>query len=155
MDIVKFLDVRRVILIILAIVFLFTFIFDEGELIPVEKRCTVDEDCNFVKTVCCPGCSGGFDSLNVKYAKDINFEMSEQCKDKTCPPLFCETEVGSAYVTKPVCENTVCTSKSELQCTAICTYFDKKDKNPFNVYLENAAEIEGVRVVDIALFCRC
>lgn len=148
------MDIRKVILIIMLFIFAITLVFP-GANVTSQKRCSSDEDCGFVRTVCCPGCSGGFDSVNVKYADSINSEMNIRCNDTECPPLFCESDYGSAYTTAPKCTSHVCVSESKLQCNAVCSYYEKRDRAPFKIYLKNTAELENKSISKLALDCEC
>ena len=148
------MDVRRWIFFIMIIITVLVLMYPKFNM-GIEKRCLQDEDCDFAKMVCCPSCIGGVDVLNKKFADRQNQMIDEKCKETTCPPLFCASDFGSALYSVPVCEHGVCTTTDMIQCSAVCSYYDKRDRHPFNLYLNHTAEYEGMGVDELALDCGC
>jgi len=150
------MDIRKIILGVMVIVFI-VIIFVPIKITPDEKRCSADSDCAFVKTLCCPNCEGGLGSVNTKYSDKMNLDINTRCNNLTCPPLYCENPYGESYTAKPACVNNVCSSKSELNCNAICSYLepDRKDRAPYKVYLSNDAIAEGLSQTALADKCEC
>jgi len=148
------MDIRKIIVGLMILVFVIV-LFVPVKATPEEKRCIADEDCAFVSTVCCPSCEGGFDSVNVQYADKMNLESYAKCTETQCPPLYCENPYGESYTAKPACIDKACSTKSELKCTAVCSYLEKKDRNPYSIYIQNVVAAEGQSINALADRCEC
>lgn len=148
------MDIRKIIFGIMIFVFVLV-LFVPVKTVPPEKKCSVDSDCALVRTVCCPSCDGGTDSVNTKYSEQANKVVETGCNDTECPPLYCENKYGEAYTLKPVCINKTCSLRSEFNCNAICSYLKNKDRYPYSVYLNNIAMEQGLYITKLTELCGC
>ncbi len=139
--------------IILIVIFLALFGIFQTTMVPQEKRCEKVDDCVFVRTKCCPGCTG-FESVNKMAAQSIEEKMSKICNEE-CPLVECESETGFAISPVPVCINNLCDSVDELNCQLFCKYFSEEDDQIYMEYLIKTSEKIGKNIEDIAKNCGC
>ncbi|MDD5182102.1 MAG: hypothetical protein PHC66_02950 [Candidatus Nanoarchaeia archaeon] len=148
------MDIRKIIFGVMVLLFLVT-LFVPVKGVPEEKRCSGDSECEFVRTVCCQGCSGGFDSVNVEFSTKMNNDMLLKCNDTDCPPNYCEGPYGEAYKAVPKCINGECSVGDSLKCTAVCSYYAKNNTAPYKVYFSNIAIAEGLSQEALIDKCEC
>ena len=148
------MDIRKIIFGLMVLIFIIS-IFVPIKGIPEEKSCSADSDCIFVRSVCCPGCSGGFESMNVKFSDKMNNDMLLKCNGTDCPMNYCQSPYGEAYKPIPKCIHNECSVGDSLKCTAVCSYIEKTNVSNYRIYAKNIAIAEGLSQTALADKCEC